>query len=161
MKKQHLLISLGFFFLLELGVQETITYLDKVVISDTRVQHYADGYKVSELKDSTIQRNGVFLTSLLAFNSNTYFKKNDLGIVSSIAFCGTKASHTGVIRNGINTSFQLDCQVDLMTHYAYTVSEDKAIPESKLQCQLGITLNNVFNAYYENIALRPMPNRNT
>lgn len=30
----------------------------------------------------------------------------------------------------------------------------------KLQYSIGLNLNNVFNAYYENVALRPMPNRN-
>jgi iron complex outermembrane receptor protein len=32
--------------------------------------------------------------------------------------------------------------------------------DGKLQYRVGITLNNVFNTYYENVALRPMPNRN-
>ena len=30
----------------------------------------------------------------------------------------------------------------------------------KFQYRLGLTVNNVFNTYYENIAFRPMPNRN-
>ncbi|MDT7830278.1 TonB-dependent receptor [Pricia sp. S334] len=30
----------------------------------------------------------------------------------------------------------------------------------RIQYEVGLTLNNVFNSYYENVALRPMPNRN-
>ena len=29
-----------------------------------------------------------------------------------------------------------------------------------IKCRLGVTVNNIFNTYYENVALRPMPNRN-
>ena len=32
--------------------------------------------------------------------------------------------------------------------------------QSKLKYEIAIKVNNVFNQYYENIALRPMPNRN-
>ncbi|UJH67674.1 TonB-dependent receptor plug domain-containing protein [Allomuricauda sp. SCSIO 65647] len=89
--------------------------LDEVVVSDFRVKRYAEGHKVAELKDSTIQRNGIFLTSLLTFNSNIYFKENGLGMVSSPAFRGTNASHTAVIWNGININSQLNGQVDFNT----------------------------------------------
>ncbi|HZJ20827.1 MAG TPA: TonB-dependent receptor, partial [Pricia sp.] len=44
--------------------------LEEVVVSDTRLKHYAEGHKLNRLTDSTIQRSGTFLTSLLAFNSN-------------------------------------------------------------------------------------------
>lgn len=89
--------------------------LDGVVVSDTRLARYADGHKVSILKDSTIKRNGLFLTALLNFNSNIYFKENGLGMVSSPAFRGTNASHTAVIWNGININSQLNGQVDFNT----------------------------------------------
>ncbi|MEO0571752.1 MAG: TonB-dependent receptor [Bacteroidota bacterium] len=92
-----------------------IQNLEEVVVSDTRVKRYADGHKVAEFKDSTIQRNGIFMTSLLNFNSNIYFKENGLGMVSSPAFRGTNASHTAVIWNGININSQLNGQVDFNT----------------------------------------------
>ncbi|MEM9647647.1 MAG: TonB-dependent receptor [Bacteroidota bacterium] len=99
-----------------INAQETVTYhLDEVVVSDIRMRRYANGHKVTELKDSTLQRNGTFLTSLLAFNSNIYFKENGLGMVSSPAFRGTNASHTAVIWNGININSQLNGQVDFNT----------------------------------------------
>ncbi len=116
MKIVYFIISLGLFSLIDLRAQEAAThYLDEVVVSDTRIKHYAEGHKVTELKDSTIQRNGVFLTSLLAFNSNIYFKENGLGMVSSPAFRGTNASHTAVVWNGININSQLNGQVDFNT----------------------------------------------
>ncbi len=117
MKHSHFVIALGLFSFLELAAQESITTYDlkEVVVSDVRTQRYADGHKVTVLKDSTIERNGIFLTSLLAFNSNIYFKENGLGMVSSPAFRGTNASHTAVIWNGININSQLNGQVDFNT----------------------------------------------
>ena len=95
--------------------RDSILKLDEVVVSDSRVKQYAEGYKVTVLQDSTIQRTNGFLTSLLAFNSNIYFKENGFGMVSSPAFRGTNASHTAVIWNGININSQLNGQVDFNT----------------------------------------------
>lgn len=95
--------------------KDSIITLDEVVVSDVRVKRYVDGYKVTVLKDSTIQRDNVFLTTLLAFNSNIYFKENGAGMISSPAFRGTNASHTAVIWNGININSQLNGQVDFNT----------------------------------------------
>ncbi|MFD0797754.1 TonB-dependent receptor plug domain-containing protein [Maribacter chungangensis] len=89
--------------------------LEEVVVSDSRLERYADGHKVTVLKDSVIKRNGLFLTALLNFNSNIYFKENGLGMVSSPAFRGTNASHTAVIWNGININSQLTGQTDFNT----------------------------------------------
>jgi len=89
--------------------------LDEVVVSDIRLKRYADGHKVTVLQDSTIKRNGLFLTSLLGFNSNLYFRENGFGMVSSPAFRGTNASHTAVVWNGININSQLNGQVDFNT----------------------------------------------
>ncbi len=116
MKTIYHCIVLGLFPIFGLKAQETVMYrLDEVVVSDIRVQRYADGHKVTELNDSIIQRNDVFMTSLLNFNSNIYFKENGLGMVSSPAFRGTNASHTAVIWNGININSQLNGQVDFNT----------------------------------------------
>lgn len=89
--------------------------LKEVVVSDIRLKQYAEGHKVTELRDSTIKRQNNSLTSLLAFNSNIYFKENGYGMVSSPAFRGTNASHTAVIWNGININSQLNGQVDFNT----------------------------------------------
>ncbi|MEM8764468.1 MAG: TonB-dependent receptor [Bacteroidota bacterium] len=117
MSIRYLLLTLGCIIPCSaVNAQELpIQNLDEVIVSDTRIKRYADGYKVTELKDSTIQRNGVFITSLLRFNSNIYFKENGLGMVSSPAFRGTNASHTAVVWNGININSQLNGQVDFNT----------------------------------------------
>lgn len=117
MKFRYLLISLGWFSLFcTVDAQVLpIQNLEEVVVSDTRVQRYSEGNKVTVLKDSTIQRNGIFMTSLLNFNSTIYFKENGLGMVSSPAFRGTNASHTAVVWNGVNINSQLNGQVDFNT----------------------------------------------
>ncbi|MBU2902407.1 TonB-dependent receptor plug domain-containing protein [Maribacter dokdonensis] len=95
--------------------RDSILKLDEVVVSDSRVKQYAEGYKVTVLQDSIIQCTNGSLTSLLAFNSNIYFKENGFGMVSSPAFRGTNASHTAVIWNGININSQLNGQIDFNT----------------------------------------------
>lgn len=111
------LISIVLVFCATVGYaqRDSILKLDEVVVSDSRVKQYAEGYKVTVLQDSTIQRTNGFLTSLLAFNSNIYFKENGFGMVSSPAFRGTNASHTAVIWNGININSQLNGQIDFNT----------------------------------------------
>ena len=111
------LISIVLVFCATVGYaqRDSILKLDEVVVSDSRVKQYAEGYKVTVLQDSIIQRTNGFLTSLLAFNSNIYFKENGFGMVSSPAFRGTNASHTAVIWNGININSQLNGQVDFNT----------------------------------------------
>lgn len=104
-------------FFWQLPAQEAVPLweLQEVVVSDTRLRKYAEGHKVSVLTDSTIARNGIFLTSLLAQNSTIYFRENGFGMVSSPSFRGTNASHTAVVWNGININSQLNGQVDFNT----------------------------------------------
>ena len=89
--------------------------LEEVVVSDSRLTDYSEGHKLTRLKDSILERSGIFLTSLLAFNSNIYFKENGFGMVSSPSFRGTNASHTAVVWNGININSPLNGQVDFNT----------------------------------------------
>jgi iron complex outermembrane receptor protein len=89
--------------------------LDEVVVSDTRISNTNSGNKQVVLNDSVIKKSGIFLTSLLNFNSSIYFKENGLGMVSSPSFRGTNASHTAVVWNGININSQLTGQVDFNT----------------------------------------------
>lgn len=104
-------------FVRQLTAQETtpIWELQEVVVSDTRLRGYGEGHKVEVVTDSIIQRNGSFLTSLLAHHSNIYFRENGFGMVSSPSFRGTNASHTAVVWNGININSQLNGQVDFNT----------------------------------------------
>lgn len=89
--------------------------LDAVILSDSKLKHYAAGAKIETLTDSIISKNGLSLTQLLAFNSNVYFKENGSGMVSSPSFRGTTASQTAVIWNGININSQLNGQTDFNT----------------------------------------------
>ena len=99
-----------------LFAQNAATYrLKEVVVSDDRVQRYADGHKVIQLNDSVIDRNGIFTTALLNFNTPIYFRENGFGMVASPSFRGTNASHTAVIWNGINVNSPLNGQTDFNT----------------------------------------------
>ena len=94
---------------------DSIQQLDEVVLSDSKLKQYASGIKVSVLNDSVLKNNSKSLTTLLAFNSNLYFKENGYGMVSSPSFRGTNASQTAVIWNGININSQLNGQTDFNT----------------------------------------------
>jgi vitamin B12 transporter len=97
------------------SITESIQMLDEIVLSDSKLIHYASGVKQSVLNDSILKQNSKSLTSLLAFNSNLYFKENGYGMVSSPSFRGTNASQTAVIWNGININSQLNGQTDFNT----------------------------------------------
>ncbi len=94
---------------------DSIQRLDEIVLSDIKLKHYANGYKLKVLNDSILKKNNVSLTDVLRFNTNIYFKENGYGMVSSPSFRGTNASQTAVIWNGININSQLNGQVDFNT----------------------------------------------
>jgi iron complex outermembrane receptor protein len=97
------------------SITDSIQVLDEIVLSDSKLINYASGVKQSVLNDSVLKQNAKSLTTLLAFNSNLYFKENGLGMVSSPSFRGTNASQTAVIWNGININSQLNGQTDFNT----------------------------------------------
>ncbi len=94
---------------------DSINYLEEVVLSDIRLYRNSEGNPVRVLRDSVLEENSPFLTSLLRFNSPLYFKENGPGMVSSASFRGTTASQTAVIWNGININSQLNGQTDFNT----------------------------------------------
>ncbi|MFD0837034.1 TonB-dependent receptor plug domain-containing protein [Mariniflexile aquimaris] len=96
-------------------ITDSIQVLDEVVLSDSKLIKYASGVKQTVLNDSVLKQNSKSLTTLLAFNSNLYFKENGYGMVSSPSFRGTNASQTAVIWNGININSQLNGQTDFNT----------------------------------------------
>lgn len=116
MKNIYILLPfiLGFSTVVEAQVN-AVQKLDEVIVSDTKLLDYANGVKIEILSDSIINNNAVSLTSLLAFNSNLYFKENGFGMVSSPSFRGTNASQTAVVWNGININSQLNGQTDFNT----------------------------------------------
>ena len=97
------------------NTQDSIQKLDEVILSDVKLKHYSNGYKVEVLNDSVIQKNGNSLTDLLRYNTNIYFRENGYGMVSSPSFRGTNASQTAVVWNGININSQLTGQTDFNT----------------------------------------------
>lgn len=125
MVKHAIYIILGCFFLWgPLQAQNRPVYqLKEVVVSDSRLEDFGEGHKEEKLNDSVIQTNGALLTSLLAFNSNIYFKEEGFGMVSSPSFRGTNASHTAVIWNGININSPLNGQVDFNTMIPFNYSD--------------------------------------
>lgn len=105
--KQTCTFLLTFFLGLSAWAQlDSLQHLDEVMLSDVRLYENSDGQIVSVLKDSVLDRNPDFLSSLLKFNSPIYFKENGHGMVSSASFRGTTASQTAVIWNGININSQ-------------------------------------------------------
>ena len=118
MKRHFLSILFGWLLLghgLVLAQESPLYQLKEVVVSDSRLKEFGEGHKVEKLNDSVISESGPLLTSLLAFNSNIYFKENGYGMVSSPSFRGTNASHTAVIWNGININSPLNGQLDFNT----------------------------------------------
>jgi len=93
---------------------DSIQKLEEVII-DSKLTDYAEGYLLTQLSDTLIERNSASLTDVLRQNSTIYFKENGYGMVSSPSFRGTNASQTAVIWNGININSNLNGQTDFNT----------------------------------------------
>jgi len=94
---------------------DSIQYLDEVLIIDSKLKEYSNGFKLSIISDTLINRNTASLTDVLRYNSSIYFKENGYGMVSSPSFRGTNASQTAVIWNGIPINSNLTGQTDFNT----------------------------------------------
>jgi len=101
---------------------DSIQTLDEVTLSDVKLKRYNSGYKIATLNDSIINKSAQSLTSLLAVNSNIYFKEFGFGMLSSPSFRGTNASQTAVVWNGININSQLNGQTDFNNEIASNYS---------------------------------------
>jgi iron complex outermembrane receptor protein len=88
--------------------------LDEVLLFDTKLNNYSEGFRLLELTDSIAQNNSS-LTDVLRYNTSIYFKENGYGMVSSPSFRGTNASQTSVIWNGIPINSNLNGQTDFNT----------------------------------------------
>ncbi|PHS60582.1 MAG: TonB-dependent receptor, partial [Flavobacterium sp.] len=91
---------------------DSIQKLEEVLIIDSKLTDYSEGYKLTKLSDTIIKRNSTSLTDVLRLNSTIYFKENGYGMVSSPSFRGTNAAQTAVIWNGININSNLNGQTD-------------------------------------------------
>ena len=94
---------------------DSIQHLNEVLIIDSKLEDYSEGFEITQLSDTLIKRNIVSLTDVLNFNSTIYFKENGYGMVSSPSFRGTNASQTAVIWNGISINSNLSGQTDFNT----------------------------------------------
>lgn len=93
---------------------DSIQELDEVLLSDTKLSDYSEGFKLLQLSDS-IAQNSSSLTDVLRYNTSIYFKENGYGMVSSPSFRGTNAAQTSVIWNGIPINSNLNGQTDFNT----------------------------------------------
>lgn len=94
---------------------DSIQYLNEVVLVDSKLEEFSEGYTLTKISDTLISRNLVSLSDLLNFNSNIYIKENGYGMVASPSFRGTNASQTAVIWNGIPINSNLTGQTDFNT----------------------------------------------
>ncbi len=94
---------------------DSINWLDEVLLSDVKLKNNSEGQFVKEISASVIQRSEPLLTSLLKYNSPFFFRENGYGMVSSASVRGTGASQTAVIWNGININSQFTGQTDFNT----------------------------------------------
>jgi len=91
---------------------DSIQKLEEVVLIDSKLKDYSEGYALTKISDTLIERNSASLTNVLRLNSTIYFKENGYGMVSSPSFRGTNAAQTAVIWNGININSNLNGQTD-------------------------------------------------
>ena len=94
---------------------DSIQHLNEVVLVDSKLEEFSEGYTLTKISDTVISRNPVSLSDLLNFNSNIYIKENGYGMVASPSFRGTNASQTAVIWNGIPINSNLTGQTDFNT----------------------------------------------
>ena len=91
---------------------DSIVALDKVILSDVRLNKEKDKSLIVKLSDSILQNHNGSFTELIRQHTSLYLKENGLGMVSSPSFRGTNASQTAVIWNGININSQTTGQTD-------------------------------------------------
>lgn len=115
MKRIYLIIALIICSASVYAQLDSIQHLNEVLILDTKLEDYSEGFELTQLSDTLIERNSVSLTEVLNFNSTIYFKENGYGMVSSPSFRGTNASQTAVIWNGISINSNLNGQTDFNT----------------------------------------------
>ncbi len=94
---------------------DSIQHLNEVLLIDSKLEDYSEGFELNQISDTLIERNPISLTEVLNQNTTIYFKENGYGMVSSPSFRGTNASQTAVIWNGIPINSNLSGQTDFNT----------------------------------------------
>lgn len=94
---------------------DSIQHLNEVLLIDSKLEDYSEGFELTQISDTIINRSPISLTEVLNQNTTLYFKENGYGMVSSPSFRGTNASQTAVIWNGIPINSNLSGQTDFNT----------------------------------------------
>ncbi len=94
---------------------DSIQQLPEVMLTDSKIVYFSNGFKLEKLTDSLVERNATSLTETLRYNTSIYFRENGFGMVSSPSFRGTNATQTAVIWNGININSVFTGQTDFNT----------------------------------------------
>jgi len=110
-------LLLALCFVLGIGTsiaQGQITELDEVEITATHIEKFGVGATTTKIDSALIQHsNQTSLAQLLTLQSPVFIKQYGAGMLSSISFRGTGASHTTVLWNGMQVGYPFLGQTDL------------------------------------------------
>ncbi len=94
--------------------QGQLTKLDEVEITATAIEKYGVGATTSKIDSALILNlSQGSLAQLLSLQSPVYIKQYGVGMLSTISFRGTGASHTAVLWNGMQVGYPFLGQADL------------------------------------------------
>lgn len=94
---------------------DSINLLDEVKLHGNFSKKLNAGFNIQTITDSVINSTTQSLGDLLQQHANIYFKEHGNGMVKSISFRGSSASHTGVYWNSIAINSALNGQTDFNT----------------------------------------------
>ena len=94
--------------------QDRVTKLDEIEITASSIKKFGVGATVSQLDSSIIQNyTQSSLATLLSIQSSAFIKQYGAGMLSTVSFRGTGASHTVVRWNGMQVGYPFLGQTDL------------------------------------------------
>ncbi len=112
-----LLLTLAVCFVLGINMsiaQHPLTELEEVEITATSLEKFGVGATTTKIDSTLIQNsNQASLAQLLSLQSPVYIKQYGAGMLSTISFRGTGASHTSVLWNGMQVGYPFLGQADL------------------------------------------------
>jgi len=112
-----LLLTLAVCFVLGINMsiaQERLTELEEVEIIATSLEKFGVGATTTKIDSTLIQNsNQASLAQLLTLQSSVFIKQYGAGMLSTISFRGTGASHTSVLWNGMQVGYPFLGQADL------------------------------------------------
>ncbi len=94
--------------------QKQTTQLKEVEITATAIKKFGVGATVSTIDSALIQSiKQLSLAQLLSMQSPVYIKQYGVGMLSTLSFRGTGASHTTILWNGMQVGYPFLGQADL------------------------------------------------